>query len=54
MLSSANNLGVESSSSAMLFMYTQNKIGPRTEPRGTPDVTCPVLDFEQSMMTYCV
>ena len=35
-------------------MYRRNKIGPRTESWGTPEVTGISADFSPSKATHCV
>ena len=52
-VSSANSLTCEVIFSGRSFMYSRNKIGPRTEPWGTPDVTGISDDFSPSRATHC-
>ena len=50
MVSPANSLTCEVIFSGRSFMYSRNKIGPRTEPWGTPDVTevcCLFIDLSE-------
>ena len=51
-VSSANSLTCELIFSGRSFMYNKNKIGPRTEPWGTPDVTGISDDFSPSRATH--
>ena len=44
-VSSTNSLNCEVIFTGRTFMYSRNKIGPRTEPWGTPDVTGISDDF---------
>ena len=53
-VSSANNLTSEWMFSGRSLIYKRNKIGPKTEPWGTPDVTGISDDFSPSKATHWV
>ena len=52
-VSSSKSLTCEFLFSGRSFMYRRNKIGPRTEPWGTPEVTRTSDDFCPSKATHC-
>ena len=54
MRSSAKRQHLEETHSGMSFMNDRNKIGPRTDPCGTPDVTRATTVNLLSIMTCCV
>ena len=35
------------------FIYKRNKVGPRTEPWGTPDTTSPESEYAPETYTSC-
>ena len=52
-VSSANNLGLTLVALAISFTYSVNKIGPSTDPCGTPLVITLREDFSPLTQVYC-
>ena len=52
-VSSAKSLTPDLTCSGRSFMYARNKMGPRTEPCGTPEETGIVPEWKQLVSTVC-
>ena len=50
---SAKSLTLDLTCSGRSFMYARNKMGPRTEPCGTPEETDIVPEWEPFVTTDC-